>query len=252
MSTCVIPQRFNGPAASANGGYACGTFAVAARPHVPGPAAVTLHLPPPLAAPLRLEDAGRRTHVWCGDALVATVQAFGGDVDAPAPVTAATADAAREAFLGLHFHPFPTCFVCGGDRPEGDGIALAPGLLDGRAGEPADAVGRRVACTWTPDDGVADATGAVPEEVVWAVLDCPGGWTAPQDRPRVLGRMAVQLDRLPAVGRRHVVVGSSLPGNGRSVTSLTALYDEAGRLLAKASATWLEVGEGGLQAPVPA
>lgn len=47
----VLERRFNGPAATANGGYACG---VVAR-HVDGPAHVSLRRPVPLGTPLALE-----------------------------------------------------------------------------------------------------------------------------------------------------------------------------------------------------
>ena len=47
----VLERRFNGPPATANGGYACG---VVAR-HVDGPATVSLRRPVPLGTPLELE-----------------------------------------------------------------------------------------------------------------------------------------------------------------------------------------------------
>ena len=44
VGTLVIDDRYNGPPASANGGYACGRIAA----FVDGPARVTLRKPPPL------------------------------------------------------------------------------------------------------------------------------------------------------------------------------------------------------------
>ena len=46
----LIPRRFNGPPASANGGYACGLIAR----YVGGPAEVSLRSPPPLDTALEL------------------------------------------------------------------------------------------------------------------------------------------------------------------------------------------------------
>src|SRR3954467_11883414 len=53
----LIPRRFNGPRASANGGYTCGLIAR----YVGGPAEVSLRSPPPLDTALelvRLDDGG--------------------------------------------------------------------------------------------------------------------------------------------------------------------------------------------------
>jgi hypothetical protein len=241
---CVIPARFNGPATSANGGYACGVLAGAAAGAVPAAAdvlpVVTLHGPPPLDAELSLRGAGRRTHVWHGDDLVATVAAAPAAIPVEPAVPAGIAEAGHTGFRGFDFHPFPGCFVCGTARPHGDGLALTPGPVRGTPGT--------VACTWTPDPAdpaVAGPAGGVLPEVVWAVLDCPGGWTADMSRrPRVLGRMTARIDRLPVAGSRHVLVGRSEPAAGRTVTSHTALYTEDGCLLGAASAVWIEVPAG--------
>ena len=54
----LIPRRFNGPPASANGGYACGLIAR----YVGGPADVSLRSPPPLDTALELERTDGRTN----------------------------------------------------------------------------------------------------------------------------------------------------------------------------------------------
>src|SRR5690606_16223453 len=93
---------------------------------------------------------------------------------------------------GFTTHPFPTCFVCGPERAEGDGLRLFPGRLPG---------GR----TATPFRVPAEVT----PEIVWASLDCPGGWAVPQEgRPYVLGRLAARVESLPGPGQRCVVVGA--------------------------------------------
>jgi len=55
LETVVIDDRFNGPAGSANGGYAC---AMAAR-WVDGPGEVTLRVPPPLVGDVGMILLGR-------------------------------------------------------------------------------------------------------------------------------------------------------------------------------------------------
>jgi hypothetical protein len=227
----VIAARYNGPLASANGGYACGVVAVGVATALGPRVAVTLHAPPPLDVPLRLTVDGRRAHLWAGDELVAGAAADAAEITIVDPVCDSVAEAAENGFLGQGFHPFPTCYVCGPDRAPGNGMFLRPGPVPGRPG--------KVACRWTPDQGVA-VDGEVPPELVWAVLDCPGGWTSdPARRTMVLGRMVARIDALPRPGRRHVVVGQLVDTQARTATNLTALYDEDGTLLARAAAIWV-------------
>jgi hypothetical protein len=90
--------------------------------------------------------------------------------------------------------------VCGVDREDSGGLFLSPG--------PVASMPDTVACTWTPDESVLSAAGAVPDEIVWSVLDCPGGRTGdPAREPMVLGRMAARILTPPRPHQQHVVVG---------------------------------------------
>jgi hypothetical protein len=232
----TIPARFNGPPTTANGGYACGVFAGlgTARhgPHL----AVTLLAPPPLDAALEFRPGARRSQVRCGEELIATVTAAPGSPERLDPVSVESAAAASLGYRGEPDHPFRTCFVCGVDRTQGDGLLLAPGPLPGRSGT--------VACVWTPDHTVTGSDGTADAAVVWSVLDCPGGWTAdPGKEPMVLSRMTARIAELPVAGQRYVVVGRRLRRAGRTAVNATALYTEDGRLLAHASAVWAAVND---------
>jgi hypothetical protein len=50
----------------------------------------------------------------------------------------------------------------------------------------------------------------------------------------------VRVDRVPAAGERCVVVGRALASDGRKHGAATALYTDAGELLAVGEATWIE------------
>ncbi|MCG5212975.1 hypothetical protein [Streptosporangium sp. KLBMP 9127] len=155
-------------------------------------------------------------------------------------VSPAEAERASHAFQGFTGHPFPTCFVCGHERAAGDGLALTPGPVEGRQGT--------VACLWTPTDDQASADGRITDELVWSVLDCPGGWTGdPRTEPMVLSRMTAVITRRPALGHTYVVVGALRRRQGRTAVVDTALFDESGRVVGKASAVWVAV-PGGLTA----
>ena len=208
----IIERRYNGPPDSANGGITCGLLAGTTDLPV---AEVTLRLPPPLAVEMDVVD-GQLRH---GTDVVATVTAGEVTLQPPPPVPLETARAARSA-LGPHAHPFPTCFVCGVDRS--DGMGLLPRRI-------ADDL---VATVWRPTD---------PSEVmVWAALDCPGGWSADlPGRPMVLGRMAAVIDAAPVAGQDCLIQGWLVGGQGRKVFTGSALYDADGTVLAVAQATWI-------------
>jgi hypothetical protein len=212
-----IAARFNGPAGSANGGVTAGRLAAYV-----GAAAVevTLRRPPPLDVDLRVDASGGTARLLDGDVLVAEAVPAAVDLDTGAPV--GVEQAAATVFPGRERHPYPTCFVCGTERT--DGLDVHPGPLgDGR-----------VAAVWTPrsDDPV----------LVWAALDCPGGWASDlADRPLLLGRIAVERSGEVRPGEPHVVTGWTTGGEGRKVHTGTALHSADGRLLARARATWLAV-----------
>ena len=230
----VIDSAHRGPKDSANGGYACGVFSALVPSAIGVPPAVALHAPPPLATALEVRGSDARASVWHGDVLVATVGLGSATMHAVEPVTVEEAQRAESAFEGREGHPFPTCFVCGVDTEPALGFPLTPGRVDGRD---------RVACTWTP---AAD----VSTELVWSALDCPGGWTCdPVREPMVLGRMSALVLDLPEPGRPHVVVGGLWRRNGRTAHIGTALYDPAGRLLAKATSVWVALAPGRQEPP---
>jgi hypothetical protein len=124
--------------------------------------------------------------------------------------------------------------VCGLDRSPGDGLRLRPGPLPGRD----DAT----ACAWTPDASLDDGGGSVAAPVVWAAMDCPGGWAVDLlGRPMVLGTMTASVRRRPTVGERCVVTGTALGSEGRRSMTATTLYDADGEELARAAHVWVAI-----------
>jgi hypothetical protein len=233
----VIDPRFNGPPDSANGGFTCGLLAAA----IDGPAEVSLRVPPPLGRDLRVERDGERALLLDGETVVAEGVASSPDWDVPVCVSPAVA---RDAVSGSPFlqrpRPFITCFVCGTDRPDHDGLEIYPGPVSGREDVHAG--------TWTPDPSLADGDGAVRPEVVWASLDCPtsgpvGNRPAPDGtlRPIVLARLAVDLRAPVEPGREHVVMAWRIAVDGRKRHAGSALFTGDGELLASARALWIEL-----------
>jgi hypothetical protein len=227
----VIASRFRGPPRSANGGYACGVIAAP----LAGTATVRLTAPPPLDTALRLESTPDESRLYHGDTLLGAGRRSTLDLHPPAAPTVAQAEAAAERYVGHVEHSFPSCFVCGPQRPPGDGLRIFAGPVDARA---------LVASPWIPDPALADETGTVAPIYLWSVLDCSGAFAVlPSERERaiVLGELTVRIDGAARAGRPHVVAGWKLGVESRKRYAGSAVYDEDGSPIAVARATWIEV-----------
>ena len=175
--TIVIERRFHGPPESGHGGYTCGLLARETE----GAAQVSLRSPAPLERPLTLERDDERLLLRDGGTIVADAQPTTLELDPPPHVELADAQAASSRCLGSTHHPFPTCFGCGPNRPDGDGLRLFPGPVEDRD---------VVACVWRPDPGLAHGAGKVRPEFAWAALDCPTAFACdPDGTPIVLARL---------------------------------------------------------------
>ncbi len=218
----IVDGRYNGPPGSGNGGWTSGLIASFMDPI----AEVTLRRPPPLDTPLEVihTDAGLRVTDPSGAVIASAVRREAGIE--PVPFTSLEeARSASENYPGHGYHHFPTCFVCGPERE--DGLRIFPG----RIGD-----GRIAAIFVTPS--------SVTPEIIWAALDCPGGWTVIEpDRTWVLGRLAVDIDELPKPGAECVITGQTDSWQGRKAVARTTLYSGEGVALARAEATWIQLAE---------
>jgi hypothetical protein len=241
----VVPRRFCGPPSSGNGGWTSGALAALVegcptdRARTWPSVEVSLRRPPPLDTPLVVAIDGALTTARDGDAVVGEARLVDRELTPVAPVDAVGARAAEASYAGFRQHPFPTCFSCGPEREEGDGLRIFPG-----------AVGEgRVAATWTPHASVAEDYHAYADgeprasaPVTWAALDCVGGWSGDLlGRPMVLGRITVRLHTLPLIGEEHVVVGEMRGTEGRKMSTGATLYDGDGREVARAEHVWIAV-----------
>jgi hypothetical protein len=226
--TITLSRRFCGPRDSANGGYTAGVLAQ----HLRATAEVTLRRPPPLEQPLVVELEDRRILLRDGAELVAEASATTIDIAAPPPVTLATAAEASltSPFRETATHPFHTCFTCGPNRDEGDGLRLFAGRVPGTDS---------FAVPWTPTE--------VNDEIVWAALDCPSSaviyLNEPHPPPHVLGRIAARIDHRPQPGEPHVIMSWPLEWVGRKVLSASAIFDSDTRVCAVARATWIRLAD---------
>jgi hypothetical protein len=244
----IVPRRFCGPPSSGNGGWSAGALA-ATLPHPDDhgrswPAVtVALRQPPPLDVELPVTDEDGTHVAWYDDRPVAQARFADRDPAPVAPVGADEARAAEAGYPGLRSHPFPTCFACGTDREEGDGLRIFPGEVS-----PHDETAR-AAATWTPHRSLAEDWHEYRDDVrhaslpvTWAALDCVGAWAGDMgERPMVLGTMTARIEALPVIGEEHVVIGAARGQEGRKTFTASTLYDADGRIVATAAHVWISI-----------
>lgn len=230
LGSFTIDRRFNGPPASAQGGYAAGMLAGFCGE----PAEVTLRLPPPLGRELHVRAEGAdRAILADGDAVLAEARRVESvDVEPPVRPFFADAEAATHRHPGRgRDHELSNCFVCGPERE--DGLRVSAGPLPA-----APEVG---AAPFVPGEELCEDS-VVRPEFVWAVLDCPSYtpriWA--RERMSLLGRIAAERLRDVRAGERLVVIGWDLEGEGRKHVTASALLTEEGEVVARARSTWIE------------
>jgi hypothetical protein len=195
--------------------------------------AVQLWSPPPLDTPLPLVAGdGGEVQLRHGNEVVAVAGSAGDPGWAEVePVDLEVARGLEPSYAGLRSHPFPTCFSCGPERAPGDGLRIFPGRLDQA----------RVAASWVPAAGVVQ-DGVAGRPVTWAALDCVSAWSSDlENRPMVLGRMVARVRSAPEQGTPYVVVGLHRRTEGRKTWTASAMFTEAGRLVAQAEHLWISV-----------
>lgn len=226
----VIEQRYCGPPNSGNGGYCAG---ILAEP-LAGAVEVTLRAPPPLARPLQLRVDAEQTSLRAGEQLIADARRAQLQLDVPEPPSFEAASECAQRFAGFGQHVFPTCFVCGPARAQGDGLRIFPGASSAQL----------VAAPFVPHASLAAGPhgSELRPAIAWAALDCAGYFATGYGQTALLGRMTAELTQLPLTGERYVVIGWPLGRDGRKIYAGTALFDASGRLFGCARQTWIAVG----------
>jgi hypothetical protein len=230
----TIDPRYCGPPRSGNGGYVCGRLAHG----LGGTVRVRLKAPPPIGTRLRIVEQEEGAQLLDGEVVIAEAGRTTLELEVPACPSLVEAERASARYLGFVEHNFPTCFVCGPHRRPGDGLRLFPGALDADASI--------LAAPWTPDASLADETGHVRTEFLWAALDCPGAFTRYPLAPGValvLGELCVRcVGSDPLVADTPcIVIAWPLGDEGRRRHAGTAIFRADGRLVAVARAIWVEV-----------
>ena len=106
-----------------------------------------------------------------------------------------------------------------------------------------------IASAWTPHPDLADGD-ELPEEMVWAALDCPTIWAAwstesPAAVPRgsftVLARQRLEARSPIPLGEKAIVSAWPISQDGRKHLAGAAIHDADGNLLVRADSLLIEV-----------
>jgi hypothetical protein len=172
------------------------------------------------------------------DEMVASGRPMTIEIEIPEPPDFTGAQAASRRYRGFDSHFYPGCFVCGPEREHGDGLRVFAGPV-----EPGSGPEGMVASDWVPDDSLADSSGSVSSEYLWAVLDCPGAYAFPEPATGtiLLGELAVSIKGPVKAGEKCVLIGWEISHEGRKHYTGTALFGESGTCRAVGYATWFEV-----------
>lgn len=228
MQQVLIAQRFCGPPNSGNGGYSCGLLGK----NISTACRVRLHQPPPLNRALKVTNTNGQWLLKDGDQLIGSAQPTELTLTPPTPPTIQQARSAEKYYRGHTQHSFPSCFVCGPKRAEGDGLRLFCGPVEGR---------EMVACSWQPHTGFLDDAGNVEEEFIWAALDCPSYFALNSDKTCLLGQMTAAIDKPVAGDQRLIIYAWERSIDGRKHYSAAALSTSDGEVLARAEHLWIEL-----------
>lgn len=171
------------------------------------------------------------------DDVVIEAERAGLDLEVPPGVSVVDATEAAIGYPGFAHHPFPTCFVCGPERAEGDGLRIFSGPVPARGDDV-------WAAPWRPDRSTG-RDGTVDPRIVWAALDCPSYFAVGHgDVLAVLGRITASLHAPVEIGGSYVLLSWPLSRDGRKLTAGSAVLDDDGHVLARARATWIVLASG--------
>jgi hypothetical protein len=222
-----VDARFDGFPGFTQGGWLAGQVASLLGPEVE----VRLLRPFRSGRTLLVERVDGGARALSDGVVVAEGRAWSEQVMAPAMPRVDEVLRASEGYPGLRDHPFPSCYCCGPERAEGDGLRIFPGRLEPGV----------LAAPFTPRASHCDARGRATVETLWSATDCPALWALMHAEPAGTGRCVVTgtlaLRRLGPVvqDEPHVVLSWKTGESGRRLQAAVALFAADGSLRAVGS-----------------
>ena len=235
MPTIRIPERFQGPTGSGQGGWTAWHLAH----HADGPVTVSLRAPIPLDRDLDVVHDGESMALVTAEAPdtpIMIASPLAPDVPSTTPVRVADARVARSRFPATDDdHPVPFCFSCG---LQADSMRVHAGPLgDGR-----------YAADWTvPAWAVAEDR---VDAALWAAIDCTAAWYACTDGDvSVAFTVQLEVEIIRPIEPEATYALVSWPGSGgrewdgRKRSAAAAAFDESGEMVAWSRSLWVRVSD---------
>lgn len=230
MQQIFVERRFQGPSQSANGGYIAGVLAEL----IDGPAEITLRSPPPLETPMDLNEVAGGFDLTLDGLLVGSARSGKFDLSIPPKPADELIAAALPNYPGAKNSPIPHCFVCGVKGEVGEALRVFASPVEGH---------QMVAANWTPEAGLANSDGFLPERFVFAALDCPGAYAFYDDSEgsMLLGRIVGHVTGRVMAGNKCTVMAWREGTEGRKAWAGSAVLGPDDKVVASAYATWIRV-----------
>ena len=237
MESFTVPKQFCGPPSSGNGGYFCGSVAS----FFDIPIEVRLKAPPPLDTTMHIQRGADLSAVYAGERLIAQVRPLTESIE-PVPMLdlEAASQCSAEGLRGsLINHPFPTCFVCGPQRSEGDGMRVFTGPQEDTS---------LYGAKWHAHPAWSSNGTSIDPRYIWSALDCPSSGPAfatsvqaDSDIAYVLGTLSVEIKGQVQVGEDYSIVCATDEDHERLYRTRVSLYGKDKSLLAAGYAVWIQV-----------
>jgi hypothetical protein len=224
MDEVPVDSRFDGVPGMVLGGYLAGRLASLVGPE----AEVRLLRPTPSGRPLRLERIETGAHALVAGEIVAEARPTSVAVEPPPAPTLEEAIAASASFTGHRQHAFPSCYACGPNRANGDGMRVFPG----------PAAGGFLAAPWIPRAAHCDEHGQASLESLWSALDCPALWALchaegpPRGRFVVSGTLSVRVLAPVPCDEPQIITAWKTGESGRRLMAGVAIFSRQGVLRA--------------------
>ncbi|TGK18526.1 hypothetical protein [Leptospira stimsonii] len=239
-----INEKYCGPPKSGNGGYIAG---IAAKPIQKDAAVIKIKSPGPLNETLyySLNSSTNGIKLLSKDADVVIAEAQEDPeffMNVPELNSSILEDIQNpeEEYLGFQRHPFPTCFVCGPQRKQEDGMRIFPAKIPDQVG-----FTHLHGDFWNPWKDLGDADGKIRNEIVWAALDCPGGFAVSYVDPTMIVLVKLRGRILESLFTEvpYAILSWEIGRNRRQRTPGTAIYRISDRkCVAYSEALWMVPG----------
>lgn len=239
-----INEKYCGPPKSGNGGYVAGITAnrIANKAVV-----IKIKAPAPLNEALYYSSDSNKNGIKllskAANLLIAEAQEDSGfymDVPELNFLSLEAIGNPEREYLGFHEHPFPTCFVCGPERSHEDGMRIFPAKIQDPFG-----FTHLHGAFWNPWKDLAGTDGRIREEIVWAALDCPGGFAVSHVDTTliVLAKLRGRLLESIFPDIPYAILSWEIGRNRRQRTAGTAIYRiEDRKCVAYSEALWMVPG----------